>query len=113
MNAVEPISHVSRGGSGLRKSYGTIAPCRSWGPKQASSRTPWHAVHGENFGEGTITVLQPLPNLCFYIRYDLRSHRAFQCIRAAKHRHTIFHARVGLVRVVRSILDSISFWLAL
>jgi hypothetical protein len=113
MNVVEPISHVSRGGSGLRKPYGTIAPCRSWGPEQVSSRTPRHTAHGENIGECTITVLQPLINLCFCIRWDMRSHRAFCCIRAAKYQHTIFHARVGLVRVVRSILDSVSFWLTL
>jgi hypothetical protein len=34
----------------LRKSHGTITLWRSWGPRKASSRTPWHATQGETFG---------------------------------------------------------------
>jgi hypothetical protein len=33
----------------------------------------------------------------FCIWWDLGSRSAFQCVRGAKHHHTIFHARVGLV----------------
>jgi hypothetical protein len=39
-NRAVPFVGPQWGGSGLRKPRGTIAPCRSWGPRQASSQTP-------------------------------------------------------------------------
>jgi hypothetical protein len=44
------------------------------------------------------TLEQFMPNLCFCIQWDVRL-TSFQCIRGAKHRHTIFGARVGPVRI--------------
>jgi hypothetical protein len=37
--------------------------------------------------------------LCFRIMWDLRSRSAFHYVRGVKRDHTIFHARVGPVRI--------------
>jgi hypothetical protein len=38
-------------------------------------------------------------NLCSCIRWIFGSRSAFWCVRGVKHRHTIFHARVGPVQI--------------
>jgi hypothetical protein len=42
------------------------------------------------------------PNLCFYIWCDV-SRSAFGCVQGVKHRPTIFHALVGLVRILEKV----------
>jgi hypothetical protein len=45
---------------------------------------------------------QCTPNLCFGLGWICGSHSAFRCVREAKRQCTIFHARVGRVRIVQN-----------
>jgi hypothetical protein len=43
------------------------------------------------------------PNLCFASGGIFGSRSAFRCVRCVKHRHTIFHGRVGLVQIPEKV----------
>jgi hypothetical protein len=80
-----------------------------------------HVVHSSAYGSRNVDALffmlgrdryeshkstleHTTPTMCFPSCGICGSHSAFRCIRGAKHQHTIFHARVGPIRIRQKVL---------